>query len=42
LVRGAELIFAFGRELGHILSGHVTYKMLARSIGVIGEAIGNL
>lgn len=36
-----ELVFAFGRELGHILSGHVTYKMLARSIGTIGEAVGN-
>jgi len=36
-----ELVFALGRELGHILLGHVTYKMLARSIGVIGEAVGN-
>ena len=41
LLDDAELLFAFGRELGHILSGHVPYKMLARSIGVIGEAIGN-
>jgi len=36
-----ELTFVFGRELGHILLGHVTYKMLARSIGVIGNAVGN-
>lgn len=35
-----ELVFAFGRELGHILLGHVTYKMLARSIGVIGGMVG--
>ncbi|HZU77141.1 MAG TPA: M48 family metallopeptidase [Dehalococcoidia bacterium] len=36
-----ELVFVLGREVGHILLGHVTYKMLARSIGVIGEAVGN-
>src|SRR5206468_394071 len=36
-----ELMFALGRELGHILLGHVTYKMLARSIGAIGETVGN-
>src|SRR5579883_1199391 len=35
-----ELVFAFGRELGHILLGHVTYKMLARSIGAIGDTVG--
>ncbi len=40
LLDGDEVIFAFGRELGHILLGHVTYKMLARSIGAIGDTVG--
>ncbi|MHB8577050.1 MAG: M48 family metallopeptidase [Dehalococcoidia bacterium] len=37
LLTDDELVFAFG----HILSGHVTYKMLARSIGTIGGMVGN-
>jgi Zn-dependent protease with chaperone function len=40
LLTDEELVFVFGRELGHILIGHVTYKMLARSIGAIGGLIG--
>lgn len=40
LLEDEELVFAFGRELGHILLGHVTYKMLARSIGAIGDTVG--
>jgi Zn-dependent protease with chaperone function len=41
LLTDEELVFAFGRELGHILTGHVTYKMLARSIAAIGNTVGN-
>lgn len=40
LLTDEELIFVFARELGHILIGHVTYKMLARSIGAIGGLVG--
>jgi Zn-dependent protease with chaperone function len=41
LLTDDELVFAFARELGHILTGHVTYKMLSRSISAIGNAVGN-
>lgn len=37
-----EIRCVIGHEMGHILAGHVLYGMVARSIGLILQVIGNL
>ncbi len=42
LLNSDELLFVFGRELGHIKSNHVIYHMMAHSIKVVAQIISDM
>ncbi|WNJ19255.1 M48 family metallopeptidase [Pontibacter sp. G13] len=42
LLNDAELLFLIGRELGHIKSNHVLYRMMADSLKVITQLISDV
>ena len=42
LLNEAELLFVIGRELGHIKSNHVLYRMMAESIQVVSQLISDV
>ncbi len=42
LLSSDELLFIFGRELGHIKSNHVLYHMMAHSIKVVAQMISDM
>ena len=42
LLTEEELLFLIGRELGHIRSDHVLYRMMAESLAVIAQLISDV
>ncbi|MEM6764065.1 MAG: M48 family metallopeptidase [Bacteroidota bacterium] len=42
LLTDDELLFLIGRELGHIKSNHVLYRMMADSLQVVSQVIGEI